>query len=151
MLRPGLNGLARDLGAVKDFQPVADRVVKRNETGDAPLVGKRARSARHGDAGLFQPRGIGVDSGGILGFPAEERDTFAAVRGDHHALLAVVHTEGEASAALVHELEAKEFLAEACPVLKRLRADADIAQSLNSHRGLVSLCSSRISPPLIPA
>ena len=42
----GLERLARGLGAVEDLQPVADRIVERDQVGDAALVGERAGAAR---------------------------------------------------------------------------------------------------------
>src|SRR5206468_1429000 len=98
-----------------------------------PLVGERARAARDRDAGLFELRRDGVERGGVRHLPAEEADAFAAVLADDDALLAIVHAQSEGLCALVHELHAEERGAEARPVLKRLRAHADVTETLNIH------------------
>ena len=100
-----LERIGRDLGAVEDLQPVADRVVEGDQAGDAPLVGERAGAARHLHAGLFEPRGKSVDGGGVRDLPAEKADALAAVRDHDDALLAVVHAEGEVAAAFIDELK----------------------------------------------
>ena len=97
--RPGLNGSARGLGAVEDFEPVADRIGEHDQV-LRPGARRRARGCRAAtcDAGLFKLRGDGVERGGVRDLPAEEADAFAAVLADDHALLAVVHAEREALA-----------------------------------------------------
>src|SRR5262249_53330835 len=99
-----------------------------------PLLGERARSARHRDAAALEFPGETVERGGVRDLPAEEADALAAVLAHHHALLAVVHPQREALGALVDELHAEEAGAEARPVLQRLRANADISETLNIHR-----------------
>ena len=129
----GLERIARGLGAVEDFEPVAERIGKHDEVLDAAFVGKRARAAGNLNPGLLQPRGKMIERGGVAHLPAEESDALAAVFADDDALLAIVHPQREAFAAPVDELHAQEFGAEARPVLERFRANADIAETLNVH------------------
>ena len=97
MLRPGLNGSDADRGAVEELEPVAGRIVEHDQVPDVPLVGERARAARHLGAGRFQPRRERVERGGVRHLPAEEADALPAVGVDHEPLLAVVHAEGHAT------------------------------------------------------
>src|SRR5262249_17492438 len=71
--------------------------------------------------------------GRVRHLPAEEAHALAAVLVHDHALLAVVHPQRQALAALVDELHAEKVRAECGPVLERLRANADIAETLNIH------------------
>ena len=84
-------------------------------------------------AGLFEPRRIGVERGGVGDLPAEEADTLAAVLADDDALLAVVHAEREALGALVDQLHAEEAGPEVRPVLQRLGANADVSETFDRH------------------
>src|SRR5262249_13623053 len=71
--------------------------------------------------------------GGVGDLPAEEGDALPAVGVDHQALLAIVHAEGEARAALVDALQAEEIFAVARPVAHVLGANPDIAQRFDAH------------------
>ena len=75
-----------------------------------------------------------VERARVGDFPAVKTGAFAAVVMHHHALLAVVHPEGEGRLALVDELHAEEMAAIGRPILEILRADPDIAQRLQFHR-----------------
>src|SRR5262249_17621630 len=100
----GLERIARGLGAMEDFKPVAQRIGKHDKVLDAALTPKRARAAGNLNPGLLQPRGKTIERGGVGHFPTEERDTFAAVFTDEHALLAIVHPQRQALAAPLDEL-----------------------------------------------
>jgi hypothetical protein len=129
----GLERLARGLGAVEDFEPVALRIGEHHEILDAAFVRKRARAARRLDAGRFQPCRESFERGGVAYLPAEERDTFAAVFADDHALLAIIHAQRQALAAALDELHPQKTGAEGSPILERFCANTDIAESLNVH------------------
>ena len=137
MLRPGLNGSVVVSGPWTDLEAVAERIGEHDQILDAALVGERARPAGDLHAGLLEPGGEPLERGGVRHLPAEEADALAAVLADHHALLAVVHAQRQALGALVDELHAQKFGAEARPVLERLGADADISETLNVHGGLL--------------
>ena len=76
----GLERLARRLGAVDGFQPVADRVREDNQIFHPAFVGERARAARDFDAGFFQMRGEAVERRRVGDFPAVERRPLALRR-----------------------------------------------------------------------
>src|SRR5262249_51220428 len=100
----GLERIARGLGAMEDFEPVAERIGQHDEVLDAAFIRQRARAAGNLDPGPLQPRGETIERGGVGPPPTEESDTLAAVFGDEHALLAVVHPQRQALAAPVDEL-----------------------------------------------
>src|SRR5262245_21923759 len=118
---------------MEDLDAVAERIGEHDKVLDPPLVGERARAARKLDAGLLQPCREVVERGRVRHLPAEESHALAAVLVHDHALLAVVHPQRQALAALVDELHAEKPGAEGGPVLERLRANADIAETLNIH------------------
>ena len=131
-------------GAVKNLEPVAQRIVEHDQILDAPLVGERAGAAGDFDTAVVQMRREGVERRRVGGFPAEKADAFAAICIDDDALLAVVHAEGERGARFVDALQAEKAAAIARPVAQILGAYADIAQSLRSgslqsHCGLVAI------------
>ena len=116
----GLERIAGDFGAVKDFEPIADRIGKHDQVPDAAFVGERARAARQLEPWLFQMRGERIERRRIRHLPAEEARRVARVRMDHEALLAVVHAERERAAALVDQLHAEEPRAVGRPVFQVL-------------------------------
>src|SRR5262245_14063202 len=118
---------------MEDLDAVAERIGEHDKVLDPPLVGERARAARKLDAGLLQPCREVVERGRVRHLPAEESHALAAVLVHDHALLAVVHPQRQALAALVDELHAEKPGAEGGPVLEQLRANADIAETLNIH------------------
>ena len=118
---------------MEDFEPVALRIGEHHDILDAAFVRKRARAAHHLDAGRFQPCRESVERGGVAYLPAEERDTFAAVFADDHALLAIIHAQRQALAAALDELHPQKTGAERGPILERFCANTDIAESLNVH------------------
>jgi hypothetical protein len=117
------------------LEPVAGRIADNDEITDTALVGQRARAALDRHAGLFEPRGDGVERRGIRHLPAEEAQAFAAIGIDDDALLAVVHAEGEPARALVDALQAEQPAAVAAPVAQILGADPDISKRLGGHSG----------------
>ena len=119
-------------GAVKNLEPVAERIVEHDQILDVPLIGERAGAAGDLDPAVVQMRRQRVERGGVGGFPAEKTDALAAVGIDDEALLAVVHAEGERRARFVDALQAEQAAAIACPVAQILGAHADIAESLRS-------------------
>ena len=133
--RPGLERVGRGFGAVKHFEPVADRIGENDQVLDAPLVGERARAARDFDAGFFEMRRQRVERGGVGDLPAVERRALVLVGMDDDALLPVVHAQSERAAALVDELHAEEAGAVSRPIVEILGADSDIAQRVEMHRG----------------
>ena len=129
----GLERLGRGLGAVEQFEPVADRIAGHDQVLDPPLVGERAGAARHRDAGLLKPPGDGIEGRRIRHLPAEEAQPFAAIRIDDDALLAVVHAEGHRARALVDALQPEHPAAVGAPVAQILGADSEITQRLGGH------------------
>src|SRR5215831_2630861 len=128
-----LERLARALRAMEYFQPVAERIGEGDHIPHAPLVGERARAARHHDAVALEPGRKAIESSCVSNLPAEKADAFTAIFRDDQPLLAVVHAEGEHAAALVHELHAQKLLAKGRPVFQRLGAHTDISESVNRH------------------
>ena len=126
----GLERLGGGFGAVKDFQPVAERIVEHDQILDVPLVGQRAGAVRDFDPAVVQMRGERIERRRIGDLPAEKADAFAAVGVDNDALLAVVHAEGERRARFVDALQAEKARAVARPIAQILGANADITQSL---------------------
>ena len=104
----GLERIGRGLGAVEDFEPVADRVGEHDQVLDPALVGERARAARDLHAVVFQMRRERIERRRVGDLPAVERRAFVCVGVDDDALLAVVHAERERAAALVDQLHAEE-------------------------------------------
>src|SRR5262249_18384450 len=93
------------------------------------------------DAGRVDARRHGVQRRGVGDLPAEEADALPAVGVDHEALLAIIHAEGEARAALVDALQAEEGFAVARPVAHVPGANPAIAQRSDAHEGPRSLPS----------
>src|SRR5262249_25141939 len=85
----------------------------------------------------------GVERRGVGDLPAEEADALPAVGVDHEALLAIVHAEGKARAALVDALQTEEVFAIARPVAHVLAANPDVAQRFAAHDPPRSLRSAR--------
>src|SRR5262249_16047289 len=100
----GLERIARGLGAMEDFEPVAERNGQHDEVLDAAFIRKRAGAAGNLDPGPLQRRGEIVERGGVGHLPTEESATLAAVFADEHALLAVVHPQRQALTAPLDEL-----------------------------------------------
>ena len=99
------------LGAVKNLEPVSERIVEHDQILDVPLLGERVGAAGDLDAAIVQMRRQRVERGGVGGFPAEKTDALAAVGIDDEALLAVVHAEGERRARFVDALQAEQAAA----------------------------------------
>ena len=78
-----------------------------------------------------------VERRGIGDFPAVERRALVLVAMNDDALLAVVHAQRERAAALVDQLHAEKTGAVSRPIVEILGADADIAQRVEIHRGLL--------------
>ena len=76
----GLERLARRLGAVDGFEPVADRIREDNQIFHPAFIRERARAARDLHAGFFQMRGERVECRRIGDFPAVERRPLALAR-----------------------------------------------------------------------
>src|SRR5258705_472370 len=66
----GAEGLGRDLGSVKRFERVADRIAKHDEVAHAPLIRQRAAAARDRHAGFLQAAGQRIERGAVRDFPA---------------------------------------------------------------------------------
>src|SRR6516162_890918 len=139
----GLERIGGGLSAVEDFEPVAGGIVEHDQVFDVALAGKRARAARNLGAGRLDARRHRVERRGVGDLPAEEADALPAVGVDHEPLLAIIHAEGEARAALVDALQAEEVFAVARPVAQVLGANPDIAQRLDAHDGPRSLPSEK--------
>ena len=131
----GLERIGRDFGAVKRFEPVADRIGEYDQILDAAFVGERTRAARDLDVVVFQMRRQRIERRGIGDFPAVERRPLGLVAMDDDALLAVVHAQRERAAALVDQLHAEKAGAVSRPIVEILGADADISQSVEAHNG----------------
>src|SRR6516162_8084209 len=162
MLRPGLNGSAVVSPPWKISSRVAGGIVEHDQVFDVAAAGKRARAARNLGAGRLDARRHRVERRGVGDLPAEEADALPAVGVDHEPLLAIIHAEGEARAALVDALQAEEVFAVARPVAQVLGANPDIAQRFDPHDGPRSLLPEkrggaprtnrplRINPPAWP-
>src|SRR5262249_27942090 len=124
-----------------------------DQVAHAALVGERAGAARHLNAGALELGSEAIERRRVGNFPAIEGRTFAAVLLHHDPLLAVVHAERERRAAAIDELHAEEAPAIGGPVLQAPRADANISQRLNGHRGSpAALCLPRaVIAGLVPA
>src|SRR5215212_8552035 len=85
-------------------------------------------------------RGKCLQRRGIGHFPAVEDWTLALGRINHHALLAIVHAEGQRRAALIDQLHAEEAAAIGGPVLQALGPNAHISKCLQVHRPPLSRC-----------
>ena len=133
MLRPGTNGVARDLGAVEHLDARAGRVLQHDQVLHVPLVGERARAARDLHAGALRASPRAPPGGRVRDLPAEKADALPAVGVDDDALLAVVHAERHRGARLVDALQPEEVRAELRPVAELLGAKSDIAQCLHAH------------------
>src|SRR6516165_1472308 len=132
MLRPGLNGSAAVSAPwkISSRLPPGSLSTIKSSTWRSP---ERARAACNLGAGRLDARRHGVKRRGVGDLPAEEGDALPAVGVDHQALLAIIHAEGEARAALVDALQAEEVFAVARPVAHVLGANPDIAQRFDAH------------------
>ena len=130
----GHEGRIVDLGAVKGLQPVAGRIMKRNQAADAPGVGQRLRFGGDGHAGFFQPRGQRIQRRTVGNLPAEEARAFAHRAVDHDALLAVVHPERQQGIAALDRLQPDQAGPELPPVLEVIRSETGISQTQQCHR-----------------
>src|SRR5262245_13833818 len=139
----GLERIGGYLRAVEDFEPVTGGIVEHDQVVDVALAGERARAARNLSAGRLDARRYRVERRGVGDLPAEEADALPAVGVNHEALLAIIHAEGEARAALVDALQAEEIFAVARPVAHVLGANPDIAQRFDAHGGPRSLPSEK--------
>src|SRR5262249_24480316 len=127
----GFERLARGLGPMEDFKPVAERIGKHDKVLDAALIRKRARAAGNLNPGLLQPRGKTIERGGVGHFPTEERDTFAAVFTDEHPLLATSHPRRRPFAAPPEGRQPKNLVPKLLQFLEDFGANAEIAETLN--------------------
>ncbi len=123
-----------DLRAVKGFQPVAGRIVKRNQAADAPGIGQRLRFGGDRHAGFFQPRRQRVQRRCVRNLPAEEPRAFAHGAVDHDALLAVIHPERQQRVAALDRLQPDQAGPELPPVLEVGRSETGISQTQQCHR-----------------
>src|SRR5690348_6657084 len=148
--RDGAAGAERrlvDLRTVKGLQPVAGRIVKRDQRGDAPCVGEGAWLRRHRDARALQPRRQRLEGRVIRHLPAEKARTVAHRAIDHDALLAVIHAEGEQRIAALDRLQSHQVGAELPPVVELVRSEAGISQTPDHWRA--SLLSGRVATPAL--
>ena len=146
----GLERVGGGLRAVEDLEPIAGRIVEHDQVGDVPLVGQRARAARHLGAGRLEPRRKRVERGGVRDLPAEEADALAAVGIDHEALLAVVHAERHGWSGSCRVAPGRGSSWRSCPVTQVLGADADVTQAddagfLRAHA--VPCCGDPLAAP----
>ena len=74
-----------------------------------------------------------IEGGGIGDFPAIERGTFVRAGMHDHALLAIIHAQGERSAGLLDKLHAEKARAIGRPLIEIAGADADVAEGLQLH------------------
>ena len=130
--RPGLNGSARRLSAVKKLEPIALRVVEHDQVFHVPLIGERARTVRDFDPCGFKARSKTVERRGVGHFPTEKADALAAIGIDDDALLAVVHPERQRRARLVDALQPEQTGAVARPIAQILGTHADVTESLRN-------------------
>src|SRR5262249_12908601 len=143
MLRPGLNGSVVVCAPGKISSRLPGGTVEHDQVLDVGPAGERARAARNFGAGRLDARRYRVERRGVGDLPAEEGDALPAVGVHHEPLLAIIHAEGEARAALVDALQAEEVFAVARPVAHVLGANPDIAQRLDAHDGPRSLPSEK--------
>ena len=80
-----------------------------------------------------------IERSGVRHFPAEERDAFPAVIGNDQPLFAISHAKRKGVPALVDKLHPKEMRTKSRPVLKRLRAHTDIAETDDGHVFSISI------------
>src|SRR5262245_53458251 len=139
MLRPGLNGSVVVCAPwkISSRLPAGSLSTIKSSTWRSPA------SARNFGAGRLDARRYRVERRGVGDLPAEEGDALPAVGVHHEPLLAIIHAEGEARAALVDALQAEEVFAVARPVAHVLGANPDIAQRLDAHDGPRSLPSEK--------
>ena len=123
-----------DLGAVKRLQPVAGRIVERNQAADAPRIGQRLRFGRDSDAGCSSRAASASSAARVGDLPAEEARAFAHRAVDHDALLAVVHPERQQRIAALDRLQPDQAGAELPPVVEVVRAETGISQTQQCHR-----------------
>ena len=128
---------------MKRFEAIADRIGEHDQVLHAALVGKRRSAARDFHVGGFEPRGERIERASVRDFPTMER-RIAGASADDHALLAVVHAQRKALAALVDELHPEEARCISRPILEPVRANSHIAECLERHDD-ISCMSARIS------
>jgi hypothetical protein len=126
----GHERVGRRLGAMEEFEPVAEGIADHQEIGDPAFLGECPDRL---DAVAVEMRPQPVERGGVGHFPAEKADAFAAVGVHDQPLLAVVHAQRQRGAGAVHRLRAEQPRPVARPVLDVLGAKADIAERLNQH------------------
>jgi len=136
--------LDRDLGAVKRFEPVAQRVDERDELLYAARVGERLRLALDAYARGLEPGRELVERGGIRDLPAEKGGPVGIVGLDDEPLAAVVHAQAQRGPAALDELHAEKVFAETRPILEVAGAQPDIAERLQCHVRLLIAGSVRV-------
>src|SRR5262249_34258605 len=125
--------IGRDIGAVKDLQPIAKRTAADDQFLPQPLTGERARAARNRNARRFEPRRERTERSGVRDLPAEHVNALAAVGIHDDPLLAVVHAERDRRARLVDALQPEEAGTEARPLRDVPGAALDITQRFDVH------------------
>ena len=127
------------LGAVECLETIAGRVGERDQGADETLVRESRGFARHRHTCAFQACGQRVECRGVGDLPAEIALSLGQGAVHHQALLAVVHAERAHAGATVHRLHAQPTGGVVRPVVKFVRADAEIAERLDRH-GWVPPC-----------
>ncbi len=130
-----LERLSRKLGLAEGLQPVAGGIGERNQFGHMPLVGERARSARHLQR-RDPPAGRRADQARRSTEPSHPTTASpaSAAAVDDQALLAIVHAEGARLAAAVDLLHAEQPGRHLAPLVDLGRIDPDIAERGDFHR-----------------
>ena len=119
--------------SVECLEPVAVGIAERDQVGDETLVGEGLRFALHGNASRFKRPGQRVERGGIGHLPSEQAFGVHAAVVDDESLAPVVHAECATGSGAIDLLQAELAGGEISPRLEVSRADADIAERLNSH------------------
>ena len=133
MQRPGRKGASLRSAPWCDLDAVAGRVPGHHQPGHPALRGQPGIAPGDGHARRIQPRRHRLQGGGIGDFPAEAAGAIALARRHHQPLPAVIHAEDQLRGAAFGQLQAKQAGAEAGPVLRAFRLDADIAKGLDRH------------------
>src|SRR5262249_17763366 len=134
MLRPGLNGSAVGCAPweISSRLPAGSLSTIKSSAWRSPPGARGARANLVPAAARAGPPPHGVNARGGGAPPPEDADALPAVGVDHEPLLAIIHAEGEARAALVDALQAEEVFAVARPVAQVLGANPDIAQRFDA-------------------
>src|SRR5262249_8820331 len=90
--------LGRRLRAVEQFQPVADRIGKRDQIGNMALISKGATAVCDLNATVVEMRRPRIERIGVGNLPAKKAKALAAIRLDDDPLLAIVHAESQRGA-----------------------------------------------------